>query len=62
MEYCGVDEEDEGGDKKEEGAGVAGMASGVKEEDGATAVDSGTGGSGAPSAWRKTTVWVWLGR
>jgi len=32
------------------------MTSGVEEEDGATAMDGGAVGGGAPS------VWVWLGR
>ena len=37
---------------------MAGTASGVEEEDGATAVDGGMGGGGAPLMWRKTTAWV----
>ena len=41
---------------------MAGTALGIKEEDGAMAMDGGTGGSGAPSTWRKTTMWVWQGR
>ena len=35
---------------------MPGTASGVEEEDGATAIDSGMGGGVALSAWRKTTA------
>ena len=36
--------------------GVLGTTSGVEEEDGAMAIDGGTGVSVALSAWRKTTM------
>ena len=44
--------------EKDEAIGVLGMASGVEEEDGAMATDGRSGGGGALSAWRKTTLSV----
>jgi hypothetical protein len=41
---------------------MAGMVSGIEEEDGVTAANGSVSGGGAPSVWRKTMARVWLGR